>query len=158
MAELRTDSEEKLVERLREACNGHPHAKIAWPHRVLHEAADTIARLVAERDEARALTLRQNEYLTNAALAMVSARTMLDRTLKAIEPLGLRTLVAGWNGEGRDGGPYARHPDQLGVTLPTTAGVVYRLDAIASQARSSLDLNAKEDVAIARAALQGAKS
>lgn len=49
-----------LVERIRAACNGHPHAKIAWPHRILHEAADelerraaAIERLVAERDEAR---------------------------------------------------------------------------------------------------------
>lgn len=49
-----------LVERIRAACVGHPHAKIAWPHRILHEAADALAakdaaieRLVAERDEAR---------------------------------------------------------------------------------------------------------
>lgn len=34
-----------IVERLRVACNGHPHAKIAWPHRVLHEGADEIERL-----------------------------------------------------------------------------------------------------------------
>ena len=32
----------KLTERLRAACNGHPHAKIPWPHRILHEAADAI--------------------------------------------------------------------------------------------------------------------
>ena len=39
-----------LVERLRGACNGHPHAKIAWPHRILHEAAEVAAgRLVAIR-------------------------------------------------------------------------------------------------------------
>lgn len=31
-----------LVERLRAACNGHPHAKIEWPHRILHEAADAL--------------------------------------------------------------------------------------------------------------------
>ena len=31
--------------RLRQACNGHPHAKIPWPHRLLHEAADEIERL-----------------------------------------------------------------------------------------------------------------
>lgn len=33
-----------IVKRLREACNGKP-AKIPWPHRVLHEAADEIERL-----------------------------------------------------------------------------------------------------------------
>ena len=42
MTDSSTDS---LVERLRKACNGHPHAKIAWPHRVLHEAADRIEAL-----------------------------------------------------------------------------------------------------------------
>ncbi len=34
-----------MSERLRAACDGHPHAKIPWPHRVLHEAADYIERL-----------------------------------------------------------------------------------------------------------------
>jgi hypothetical protein len=37
-----------LVKRLRSACNGHPFAKIEWPHRVLHEAADEIERLQSE--------------------------------------------------------------------------------------------------------------
>lgn len=31
-----------LAKRLREACDGHPHAKIPWPHRLLHEAASAI--------------------------------------------------------------------------------------------------------------------
>jgi hypothetical protein len=35
----------ELVERLREACKGHPHAKIPWPHRLLHEAIAEIERL-----------------------------------------------------------------------------------------------------------------
>jgi hypothetical protein len=43
-----------IVERLRQACNGHPAAKIPWPHRVLHEAAATIEALRKERDEALA--------------------------------------------------------------------------------------------------------
>lgn len=34
-----------LVERLRAACTGHPFAKIEWPHRLLHEAADTLAAM-----------------------------------------------------------------------------------------------------------------
>lgn len=36
-----------LQERLRAACKGHPHAKIAWPHRLLHEAADRLDALEA---------------------------------------------------------------------------------------------------------------
>ena len=42
-----------IVERLHEACNGHPHAKIAWPHRLLHDAVAEIERLRAEVKERR---------------------------------------------------------------------------------------------------------
>lgn len=40
--------EADLVARLLEACNGHPHAKIPWPHRLLHEAVDAIRKMHAE--------------------------------------------------------------------------------------------------------------
>jgi len=45
---------EALVRQLREACKGHPNARIPWPHRLLHEAADAIERLqgYAEGDAA----------------------------------------------------------------------------------------------------------
>ena len=36
-----------LKQRLLDACLGHPHAKIPWPHRLLHEAAAEIDRLRA---------------------------------------------------------------------------------------------------------------
>lgn len=35
-----------IAQRLREACDGHPHAKIPLPHRVLHEGANEIERLL----------------------------------------------------------------------------------------------------------------
>lgn len=31
-----------LSDHLREAYDGHPHAKIEWPHRILHEAANAL--------------------------------------------------------------------------------------------------------------------
>lgn len=48
-----------IVARLRAACNGYPHAEIAWPHRLLHEAADKIEHLLPyveafRREEKRA--------------------------------------------------------------------------------------------------------
>lgn len=54
---MSTNSE--LAKRLRKACNGHPHALIPWPHRILHEAADEIERLTkaAAAREAPAVTL-----------------------------------------------------------------------------------------------------
>lgn len=57
-----TDTKE-LRERLLAACVGHPHAKIPWPHRILHEAASAIERLEAERDETRLLVSEANNSL-----------------------------------------------------------------------------------------------
>lgn len=34
-----------ILVQLREACIGHPHAKIEWPHRLLHDAITEIERL-----------------------------------------------------------------------------------------------------------------
>ena len=43
-----TDNEQAcrdIVERLKEACIGHPFARIPWPHRLLHDAIAEIERL-----------------------------------------------------------------------------------------------------------------
>lgn len=37
-----------LLMRIADACIGHPHAKIPWPHRLLHECRDRIEALEAE--------------------------------------------------------------------------------------------------------------
>ena len=39
-----------IIERLRVYCHGHPHAKIPWPHRVLHDAAEEINQLRARNE------------------------------------------------------------------------------------------------------------
>src|SRR5690554_2559701 len=39
------DTTSEVVARVRAACVGHPYAKIEWPHRLLHEAADHIEAL-----------------------------------------------------------------------------------------------------------------
>lgn len=46
------NSELSIEEKLRDAASGHPFATVKWPHRVLHDAADEITRLRAERDAA----------------------------------------------------------------------------------------------------------
>lgn len=48
--------------------------------------------------------------------------------IEAVNGLGLRALVAGWNGEGRDR-PYTPHKSELGATIKTTCGTVYAIDA-----------------------------
>jgi hypothetical protein len=40
-----------ILQRLQEACVGHPHAKIPWPHRLLHDAVAEIDRLRQENDQ-----------------------------------------------------------------------------------------------------------
>ncbi len=57
--------QEDIVKRLRAACNGHPNAKIPWPHRVLHEAADEIERLrrAPSDAEVRAMALEECRQL-----------------------------------------------------------------------------------------------
>ena len=43
-----------VKDKLLAACNGHPATEIPWPHRLLHEAHDEIARLERELAEAKA--------------------------------------------------------------------------------------------------------
>lgn len=40
-----TEMAEDVLARLKAACVGHPNAKIAWPHRLLHDAIAEIERL-----------------------------------------------------------------------------------------------------------------
>lgn len=35
-----------IIDRINEACVGHPFARIPWPHRLLHDARDEIERLL----------------------------------------------------------------------------------------------------------------
>jgi hypothetical protein len=58
----------------------------------------------------------------------VSNQLKVAALVEAVRRLGLRELVAGWNGEDREK-PYTPHPSGLGVTLKTTCGVVYAIDA-----------------------------
>ena len=60
--------------------------------------------------------------------ALPPADDAVEALVKAVEKLGLRELVAGWNGENKDK-PYAPHPPSLGATIKTTCGVVYEIDA-----------------------------
>ncbi len=40
-----------IIDQINEACVGYPYAKIAWPHRLLHDARDTITTLRARVSE-----------------------------------------------------------------------------------------------------------
>ena len=77
--------------------------------------------------------------VTEAIAASDSAdlRKVAEALLAQVDKLTLRPLVSGWNGEGRliQNKP---HPNGLIVTLPTTAGAVYGIDAAAEALRRAL--------------------
>ena len=52
-----------LLERLGAACVGHPHAKIAWPHYLLHDAMDAIRERDAEIERLRYRVSEENRKL-----------------------------------------------------------------------------------------------
>jgi hypothetical protein len=61
-----------LASRLRAACQGHPAAKIPWPHRLLHEAADFIENgMPTDMEELEQLRIMRQETrpIKGAALA-----------------------------------------------------------------------------------------
>lgn len=90
-----------------------------------HQLEETINILLSERTGVPALIERvaaleaENERLREA----------LGGLYRAVDGLGLRAIVAGWNGEGRDDGPNDPHHPELRVNLPTNAGTVYAIDA-----------------------------
>jgi len=69
-----------VVGKLRALCVGHPYAKVAWPHRELHEAADLITALEARAEKAE----RERDDLA----AMI-------RELHRLRPLG--TTLQFWS-------------------------------------------------------------
>lgn len=63
----------KPSERIRALCNGHPHAKIAWPHRELHEIAEAVEAIEAEHftpDGSELPTWKQLAELHHRKLSM----------------------------------------------------------------------------------------
>jgi DNA-binding transcriptional ArsR family regulator len=67
---------------------------------------------------------RAEAALATARADAVKVKALVD----AVEQLGLRSLVAGWNGEGREK-PYPPHPETLIAIIKTTCGTVYAVDA-----------------------------
>lgn len=72
----------------------------------------------------------REQQLEQALSALVNAKALS----------GVRSQVAGWNGENRPEGPHLeRHSYRLGATLPKTCcGEVYELDEAMQAARALL--------------------
>ena len=70
---MATDKE-SLIVRLRAACNGLPGAVIAWPHRILHEAAEELAAANARIAELEARCAKYKAIIDRAPHADTCAR------------------------------------------------------------------------------------
>ena len=67
----------------------------------------------------------QSPMFEKAAALILSQAETIAALAAAIRLLDLEPLVEGWH----KGGAYDRHPDELGVRLPTNCGTVYALVA-----------------------------
>jgi hypothetical protein len=113
--------------------------------RLLESGRDRIVTLggtcdLVEVMEAGDPDLRAARAALAAPMPRDSLREALDRLTNAKALAGVRPLVAGWNGEGRNEPYNERHPRNLGAKLPTTCGEVYDLDDALTAARAALDL------------------
>lgn len=71
--------------RLKDACDGHPYAKIPWPHRLLHDAIDCIVALRAQAAPQDADKLRaENERLREA---LTECESEIDAYIRQEYPL-----------------------------------------------------------------------
>lgn len=100
--------------------DGSLSRKQFWTHEEVRRLLVTIRSLQAEK-AAQADAIK-------AARALVTAPALS----------GVRAQVAGWNGEGREGGPFPRHPSRLGARIETNCGRIYDLDERMTAAAAAL--------------------
>lgn len=108
-------------------CSG-PLWRCTWKN----DACEMQERAVEQMERAKAAESRATRLQQERDEAYERLKTLAEA--RALS--GVRKLVAGWNGEGREDGPYTRHPDELGATLPkTNCGAIYQLDDAISASR-----------------------
>jgi hypothetical protein len=82
----------------------------------------------------RALALADERALQANDLAQA-----LDALANAEALAVVRKIVSGWNGDGREGAPFKRHPDNLAATIPKTrCKAIYDLDDAIERAKALL--------------------
>lgn len=119
-------TDEKLIAQLR-AWDGTPFDEDA------KAAADRIEQLVKERDLLQEAADEAKRLWAESETALAAERAKTAKLVEAGKALGLREIVAGWNGEGKEK-PYIPHPAHLWATIKTTCGAVYALDAAITEA------------------------
>lgn len=91
--------------------------------------ANTRRQSMIYPDQKIAELIAENAKLRKALSELVNAQALS----------GVRSLVAGWNGENLPEPHTSRHPPRLGATLPKTdCGAVYALDEAMTAARAAI--------------------
>jgi hypothetical protein len=74
-----------IVKRLLDACNGHPDAKIPWPHKLLHDAVEEIRGLIVERAVLKGFVERKNTLIQDLQAQIAELYANKDTTDKLLE-------------------------------------------------------------------------
>ncbi len=107
-----------IIDQINEACVGYPYAKIAWPHRLLHDARDTITTLRARVSE---LLRFNNEFEARAREA-----ERIHRMLTTARPISEYHEDMGdvlWWKFPITEPPYVGSPNDLGHEVVVETGV-----------------------------------
>ena len=131
-----TLDDDGLVERLRELIG--QYYDLGYAEGVAGRDADTVA------GDAQTAWLEIDDAITRLKAERDGLAKALSELANSDLQLIVREIVAGWNGEGREGGPFIRHPDMLGASIPATCGMVYALDDAFTLARATLSTGAPD--------------
>lgn len=119
-----------LVERLKKLTDHHNRMASSWSRR-------ENPRMVATHHDANSTVREAAARIQSDAATIERLREALGKLTHAKALKSVRGLVAGWNGEGREDGPFEeRHPPRLGAHIETNCGAIYELDEALVQARS----------------------
>jgi len=91
-----------LRERLLAFCNGHPYAKIEWPHRILHEAVDEIDDLRKANTLLHGFVTNRDAEIARLNSAKTAALKIADERAK--EAVELRADRDKWHRVAMDAG------------------------------------------------------
>jgi hypothetical protein len=103
------------------------------------EAVNGREALLTEIDRLQEAKRRALAVADERAKEANEMRQALESLVKAEALASVRGIVAGWNGDGREGVPFKRHPDNLGATIPKTrCKAIYDLDEAIERAKALL--------------------
>lgn len=110
--------------------------------RVCCEARDKAGIFPASPSEAITMLAEERDALESQVAELTQK---LERLVSAKALSGIRTLVAGWNGENLPQPHIARHPSTLGARIETNCGAIYELDEAMQEARAFLNSGASQN-------------